>query len=261
MQRRERGKSHGGARAYGFISNGTMEPDPAEIAVVQELYDRFNGGSSLRELVRDLNARSVPTVRGGAWRDSSVRSILLNGRYAGFIEHAGEMAPGSWEPVISEDVWRAARAKLTDPARRTSPGSGRKYLLSGVLTCGVCGGPIYGRPTSAKGPGKASTAGRFSYFCKGSNHVTRDLGRVDRHVLLLLVRRLSHPDAAELLTVEQRGDTDRLRVEADALRTRQDDLAALAADPAGMTLSQFKTANARLARTSRPGRRGAGGGG
>ena len=61
-----------------------------------------------------------------------------------------------------------------------------------------------------------------------------------------LVIRLAHPDAAELLTIEARGDTDRLRVEADALRTRQDDLAALVAEPGGMTVAQFKTANARL---------------
>jgi len=246
VQRREMGKSHGGARAYGFVSNGTMEPAPAEIAVVQELFARFNGGSSLRELVRDLNDRAVPTVRGGKWIDSTVRAVLMNARYVGLIEHAGEMVPGSWEPVVSEDIWRAARATLTDPARRTSPGSGRKYLLSGVLTCGVCHGVVYGRPTSMKGPGKASTKGRHTYFCKPGTCVTRDLARVDAYVFSAVVKRLAHPDAAELLTVEQRGDADRLRVEADALRARQDDLAALVAEPGGMTVQQFKVANARL---------------
>ena len=171
---------------------------------------------------------------------------MLNARYVGLIEHDGQMVPGSWEPVISEDTWRAARAKLTDPARRTSPGSDRKYLLSGVLVCGVCGGPVYGRPTNMKGPGKASTNGKFSYFCKGSNHVTRDLTRVDAYLLGALMTRLAHPDAAELLTVEARDDTDRLRAEADSLCARQDDLAALVAEPGGMTVQQFRTANARL---------------
>ncbi len=246
IQRRERGLSHGGPRAYGFVSNGTMEPEPAEVAEVQELFARFNGGASLRELVRDLNARAVLTVRGGRWIDSTVRAILLNARYAGFIEHDGETVPGSWEPIVSEDVWRAARAKLSDPARRTSPGSGRKYLLSGVLVCGVCGGPVYGRPTSTKGPGKPSQKGRHTYFCKPATHVTRDLARVDAYVVTAVVTRLSRPDAAELLTVEQRGDTDRLRAEADALRARQEDLAALVAEVGGMTVSQFKVANARL---------------
>ena len=169
VQRRERGLSHGGARAYGYASNNTMEPEPAEIAEVVGMFTAFNGGSSLREIVRDLNVRGVPTVRGGRWIDTLVRAILMNARYAGFIQHDGETVPGSWEPVVSEDTWRAARAKLTDPARRTSPGSGRKYLLSGVLVCGVCGGPVYGRPTNMKGKGRTSTAGKFSYTCKGSN--------------------------------------------------------------------------------------------
>ncbi len=175
-----------------------------------------------------------------------MRTILRNARYAGFIEHDGETVPGSWEPLVSEDTWRAARAKLSDPARRTSPGSGRKYLLSGVLVCAVCGGPVYGRPASSKGPGKASTKGRHSYFCRAATHVTRDLTRVDAYVTAAVVSRLAHPDAAELLTVEARGDSDRLRAEADALRARQDDLAALVAEPGGMTVAQFKTANARL---------------
>ena len=110
---------------------------PAEIAVVQELYRQVQRRvSSLRELVRDLNNRAVPTVRGGKWIDSTVRAILMNARYVGLIEHDGETVPGSWEPVVSEDIWRAARAKLTDPARRTSPGSGRNICSRACWSAG-----------------------------------------------------------------------------------------------------------------------------
>src|SRR5687767_5811926 len=49
IQRRERGLSHGGPRAYGFVSNGTMHPAPAEITEVVGMFAAFNGGSSLRE--------------------------------------------------------------------------------------------------------------------------------------------------------------------------------------------------------------------
>ena len=130
IQRRERGLSHGGPRAYGFVSNGTMEPAPAEIAVVPGAVCQVQR----RVIVAGAGARPQhPRGAHGAgreWIDSTVRAILLNARYVGLIEHDGETGAGSWEPVVSEDAWRAARAKLTDPARRTSPGSGRKYLLS-----------------------------------------------------------------------------------------------------------------------------------
>ena len=55
---------------------------------------------------------------------------------------------------------------------------------------------------------------------------------------------LSRPDAAELLTDDDRPDTEALRTEATALRARLDELATGFADGV-VTRSQFRTATSR----------------
>lgn len=240
VQRRERGlTSNGGNRSFGYSRAG--EIDSVEAAVVRGMFTDFLAGVSIREITKRLNASGVATVKGGPWREPSVRGILLSARVAGLVEHRGAIVSrGQWESIVSEDTWRAARAALTDPKRRTTPGSGRRYLLSGIMLCGKagCDAPVYGRPR-AHGRSPA-------YQCK-ANHYSRDMDRSDKYVKSLVVERLARADAAELLSERVRDDVGALRAEADRLRERRDQLAALAADPDGMTLSQFKTANARLA--------------
>jgi hypothetical protein len=85
-----------------------------------------------------------------------VKTVLRNPRYAGIRGHRPlldevtgrrawwfvEVAPAIWPAIVSEEVWRAAIARLkqtaTSPEVRR-PGPPMTYLLSGVALCGVCG--------------------------------------------------------------------------------------------------------------------------
>jgi site-specific DNA recombinase len=53
-----------------------VEIDPDELALIASIQEQSRGGTSCRAIARGLDAREVPTKRGGKWSESSVRSIL-----------------------------------------------------------------------------------------------------------------------------------------------------------------------------------------
>ena len=74
-------------------------------------------------VVKDLNARAVPTIRAKRWTHSSLRDILLQPRIAGLMSFGGVVLEGDkscWEPIVSRSTWEALRVLLTKSQRRTT---------------------------------------------------------------------------------------------------------------------------------------------
>jgi site-specific DNA recombinase len=138
---REKGLPSGGGRPFGFKVGG-IEHDETEADLVREAVARVLSGSSLAAIIRDWNEREIPTTRGGKWHYSSFTSMVRRWRNAGIREHKGEpIGPAAWDAIVSEADLRKLRSLLDKPERRTNnAGVGRKHLLSGILTCGRCGG-------------------------------------------------------------------------------------------------------------------------
>jgi len=150
---------------------------------------------------------------------------------------------GQWQPILDRATWDKVRVILTDPARRTAPGSaGRKHLLSaGIALCGVCGGPM----RSAKGRAYKGTA-KPIYRCKASSCLTRDMAALDAEVAGIVCARLARPDAERLLRPPTEGAAVvRARSEAEGLRGRLEAAAADYADGA-IDAAQLRTITARL---------------
>jgi site-specific DNA recombinase len=128
----------------------SQEPVPDEIAIVTSVYERLLSGESLMSVTRDLARRAdlpksdpqwVPrTRRGNRWQSGSVKYMLLNPVYIGKLrDGSGQLLDGNWEGVIPEDLWWGVHRILTAPERKgTRPGK-RKYLLTRLARCGVCG--------------------------------------------------------------------------------------------------------------------------
>jgi len=159
------GRWSGSPRAFGYDSAGKIVPE--EAAVIREMARRLLAGESLRTLVKDLDARQVPTLRGARWCMQTLRSILKRPALAGLRTLRGEVVTrGVWEPILSEEDSARVRALLADPNRRlTRPA--RTYLLKGFLYCGVCGTKLISRPNH----------GRRTYVC-GSGPSLTGCGRV-----------------------------------------------------------------------------------
>src|SRR5690606_6164678 len=120
---------HAGPRPVGYAADG-VTPLPGEAEAVVAAYHAILAGASLKGLARQWNAAALRTSRGGEWRASTVRRALRNPRYAGLRVYQGQViGEGTWEPLVSEDVWRAVDRVLADPSRRTSTDTRVRFLL------------------------------------------------------------------------------------------------------------------------------------
>jgi site-specific DNA recombinase len=152
-------RNGGGTRGYGYNAEHTKVA-PNEGAIVKEAAERVLAGDSLRSVCADLNERGVPTVKGGPWTTTVLRTLLMSGRISGQREHRSEIvSSGSWPAIITISQTSRLRSLLSDPARRTNR-SPRSYPLSGLVNCGLCGARMVARPRDdgsrryicAKGP-------------------------------------------------------------------------------------------------------------
>ncbi|MBO1752762.1 recombinase family protein [Actinotalea sp. BY-33] len=217
----------GGPRPFGFLDDRVTH-HPAEAPVVRELAARALAGETLISLSTWLQASGVRTVGGKEWRTNTVRQLLTNPRSWGMRVHRGQViGPGLWEPIISPEDGERLRRLLLDPARRTNR-SARRYLLTGMLECGKCGGRLYSTPKDGKrrygcamGPDHRGCGGVFIYA-----------EMLEQFITTAVLYRLDSPVMDEVLTGGGQDD-ERVRDLGEAIKgdtDRLDDLAATWAD-------------------------------
>ena len=151
----------GRARGYGYERDCVSVREPEAVAI-REAARRLLSGESLYSVVKDWNARAVPTVAGRGWSSTTLGNIMRSPRIAGLRAHHGEIvATGQWPAIISPAEHHELAALLaprTDARRKTAP---RTFALIGLLFCGRCG---------AKLRSAVRSGGTRSYACrKGDN--------------------------------------------------------------------------------------------
>jgi len=219
------GEYGGGRRPYGFCAGPPRVPDggrsedypcpwhdgrdchagisviPEEAAVIFDCSHRLLQGVSLAALAADLRDKNVPTVTGAPWSAETLRDVLLRPRNAGFVVHQDKILPGvvaPWDAIVEPEVFEAVVAKLTDPARRTGPGSAPRWQGSGMYRCGICTPP--GTETDKPVTCEVTLGGRTPrYRCKEHNHLSRNAAHTDDWVTLHVLYALTHDRAYELL--------------------------------------------------------------
>lgn len=137
-------------RPYGYERvDGRIRQVPREVEVLKEGYERVLAGASYRQLAADWNARGIKPLIGDRWLGSRVQRLLENSHYGGVPTYKGEqvqLAQGrtlQWEPVLSPRKWRDFRELKLSRKRKRSWAVSPKHLMSGMLSCGVCGGAMF----------------------------------------------------------------------------------------------------------------------
>lgn len=214
-QRAAAGKPSAGRRCYGYSSDG-LSIVGSEAVHVRRAAQAVLDGMPLRSVVRKMNAAGATSTAGNPWKPTELRRYLARPRLTGHRVHRGEVVgPGNWPPILSEDDYVSVNAILSDPSRRPK-GRPRAYLLSGIATCGKCGGRLYGR-IEARGP---------IYVCEAHAHLSRKIEPIDHFVEAVIVARLSLPDAAaSFARADQSDRAAELQREKRALTDRLDGLA------------------------------------
>ena len=154
----------------GVKERPTLEIDPAAAPVVKELFQSSLRGNGLMEICKILNDRGV-TNRGKRWYKGGLHYLLTNEAYTGTAvwgkKAKGEKAQdpvrveGAWPALVSREMFDAVQEAMRDRAPKVQrPGRvGSRFLLSGLLKCGVCG-----RPYSGQG----AKSGQFAYYICGT---------------------------------------------------------------------------------------------
>lgn len=144
-----------GWRTFGWQSN-KIDLDPTESAIALAAVDAIlSRERAVGTIANDWNQAGVLTVQGRQWKQNTLRQYLLNPRLAGFrtyrdellTDEAGAPVMGTWTPLLDVPTWERLRATLTsrpDARGRIPRKTSRQFLLTAILRCGVCGGPMYG---------------------------------------------------------------------------------------------------------------------
>lgn len=215
-QRAAAGLPSAGRRAYGYTADG-LSVVLAEAEHLRWAVNQLLEGESLHALVRGINARGARTTAGNLWTATQLRRAMQNPRYRGLRVHRGEVVGvGAWPALLDEGTQAAVVAVFSDPDRHRA-GPARRYLLSGVVTCGVCGGKVFGVGEKLKGP---------LYRCETRLHINRQAEPIEELVSAVVVARLERPDAVDMVSPPaDAAEVATLKGRSEALRGRLDDVA------------------------------------
>lgn len=209
QQRVGRGLPSNGAVPWGWVAEKRqIHPHPVHGQVVTELYRRYIQGWGAPQLADYLNQGGWPTVSGGRWHPTTVRSLLDNPVHAGFISYKGTVVDGAHEGIISQETWELYQASRRD-RRRAGRLQSTPHLLSGLLVCGRCG---YRMCVSGGKRGYPVYRCDHASSTKAHRYQSVSVRRVDAKVMAWLA------DLAPEIAEAAKSEPDPVMVEADTLR-------------------------------------------
>lgn len=139
VARAREGKVASGTCIYGYRLDKTrkrwvVEPDEAQ--VVPQIFE-WALTLGTHQLAAKLNALGIPSRFGRRWATSTLNGILRNRTYLGRMP---QMGAGHVDVPPLVDAGRFTQVqRLLAQRRNHAYGTSPRYLLSGYITCGVCG--------------------------------------------------------------------------------------------------------------------------
>jgi len=222
--------------ASGQPERGLREIDEAQASIVRRIFAEYAAGEGPLRIAARLNADGVPSPRGGLWRANAIvghrqrrNGILNNELYRGRILYNRQTfrkdpetrkrvsRPNDADKLVSveipelrivdEDLWHRVADRIDRYAAGPSHQARRpKRLLSGLMTCGECGGSYI-----LAMPGRwACSNRRQTGSC--TNGATLTDSAAQKRLWTALQANLLHPDVVaaylderrELLAAERR---------------------------------------------------------
>ena len=226
---------------------GMRSINEAQAAIVRRIFKMAADGVSPRAIAHRLNAEHVPGPEGRTWRDTTIRGqkergtgILNNELYIGELvwnrcsyvkdpasgkrlarpnpRHMWERQPVPELRIVSDSLWQAVRQRQEATAfvmGRDASGNAlnrahrQRYLLSGMLRCGCCGG---GFTIVAKDRyGCATRRGKGT--CTNARTIARE--ELEQRILRCIRERLVTPDLIAEFTKAYEAEIRRLNREVD----------------------------------------------
>ena len=141
-----------GTIPWGYVRDPATKdvlPDPERAPLVLAMFERYaTGQESDRTIAEWLNAKGVTTARGRRFGADTVREMLLNASYCGYVcglRDTSREIRGRHEPIVPEELFdrvqeiRSWRARIVKGGRPSE-----EYLLRKLLYCERCGARMQG---------------------------------------------------------------------------------------------------------------------
>lgn len=168
----EKGKSSG-VHKWGYIRDevtGYYEPDPDTFPHIKHGWDMRVAGKTLDEVVDYWKLHNVHRMTKITRKNKKVRKIVLNSKqtasnlfhdpfYFGILVQKEQevdlrlVVPG-FQPMVDEDTYNLVQDEGQERSRVRLSSSKKRatfYPLRGMVSCGVCGGPMYVGPYKSGG--------------------------------------------------------------------------------------------------------------
>lgn len=137
-----------------------------EAVIVKRIFREYLSGRTLRQIAADLNSEGITTKHGNKWKPSAIERMLANEKYTGNAIMGKTYKPdvlsksrkrnegnapmyyveNSHPAIISQtmfDMVQAEQKRRNDLRSSIKTGVGKyssRYVFSGILICGDCGG-------------------------------------------------------------------------------------------------------------------------
>ena len=121
-----------------------------EAVIVRDIFDMFlNKVMSYHYIAKNLNSRNIPTKGNSIWRGRTIKDLLTNCNYKGYVRYAmGDEKryfeiKGVHEAIISEELFdktQEAINKISTKVFKKHPEEDSYF--AGIMFCSVCGGKM-----------------------------------------------------------------------------------------------------------------------
>lgn len=172
-EKARQGGWNGGFAPYGYyLKDKRLYIQDEEAKAIRIIFDKYvNGNMGFNKIANYLNLQGIQKVKRdngtlSGWSTHFVRMIIDNPVYCGKISYGRRIrekvkgtkneyrqapqdnyiiAEGQHEAIISEKLWNEAHEKreITGVKSPSKIGRDRAHLLSGIIKCPKCGGPMY----------------------------------------------------------------------------------------------------------------------
>lgn len=138
----------GGTRPLGYTTdeNKKFIIDPKHAPTVKLVFDLYAQGKTVTQIVNELNARGLRTLKGKPFTHNSLHRMLKNKKYIGVYSYNNEVCiENAIPPIVDTETFNKVQELLKYNQKAAAHKKAKvDYLLTEKLFCGKCGTMMVG---------------------------------------------------------------------------------------------------------------------
>lgn len=188
------------SRFLGYDKNeyGDLVINQEEAKRVERIFNEYMAGNGVFKIAKILNEEKIPTVTGAKWSQATIYGILRNEKYKGDTKlqktytkdhlskkkcrNNGEVdsfyVEDNHSPIISKEIWDKVQVEMKERASAKGNIAGdtnkytKRYPLTGMLYCNICGAPLIRRTWNSNNKSKKIVWQCKNYIRNGKKSCT-----------------------------------------------------------------------------------------